>query len=95
MKRIIVVVILLLIFLSGCEQSRISEEKGIKIEDEKPMVGGQLNIACIEPISFNPVRIENKSYQDITSLFFAGLFEYDIESRITPVLSRLPSFMTT
>ena len=88
MKRIIVVVILLLIFLSGCEQSRISEEKGIKIEDEKPMVGGQLNIACIEPISFNPVRIENKSYQDITSLFFAGLFEYDIESRITPVLAK-------
>ncbi len=89
MKRIISFVIIILLFiLVGCRQSGISEEKGIKVEDEKPMIDGQLNIACIEPISFNPIKNKNKSYQDITSLFFAGLFEYDKESKITPVLAK-------
>lgn len=88
MKRFIVIIILSLFFLLGCEQTRISEDKGIKIEDEKPLIGGQLNIACIEPLSFNPIKIANKSYQDITSLFFDGLFEYDEESKIAPVLAK-------
>ena len=89
MKRIIgTVVLILILFLAGCKQAQISEDNGIKVEDEKPLIGGQLNIACIEPNSFNPINVKNTSYQDIMSLFFNGLFEYNENMQIMPVMAK-------
>lgn len=91
MKRlfsIIVIIIVFIFLLTACTQSQVSDNTEIRIEDEKPVIGGQLSIACVEPMNFNPVNIKNKSYLDITNLIFNGLFEYDKDLRIVPVLAK-------
>lgn len=89
MKRlfIIFIIVLLFHFLAACEAPEIVEENGIRVEDEELLIDGQLNIACVEPISFNPIKAKNKSYLDISNLIFNGLFEYNKSQEIVPVLA--------
>ncbi len=85
---IIAVILITGILLVGCTDPEKLEETEIKIEDEKPISGGQLNIACVEPLDFNPINIKNKSYMDVVPLIFNGLYEYDESQKIIPVLAK-------
>lgn len=89
MKRLfIIIIVVLLLFLVACEGSQIIEENSVRVEDEELLVDGQLSIACVEPINFNPIKVSNKSYLDISNLIFNGLFEYDKNQKIIPVLAK-------
>lgn len=86
--HLIVLVILLSLFLTSCTQPQLSGTAEVKVEDEKPSKGGQLSIGCVEPFSFNPITVQNKTYKDVTNLIFNGLVEYDENQKIVLVLAK-------
>lgn len=88
MKRFAFVVFLSLLIISSCTKPQETEDIGVKVEDVKPIQGGQLNLACVEPLDFNPVKITNGSYGEVSKLIFNGLFEQDKELKIIPVLAK-------
>ncbi len=91
MKRhlsIIMVFLILFLALVSCAEPQQLENTDIMIEDEKPTIGGQLNVGCVEPNCFNPIILRSKSYIDISNLIFNGLFEYDESQKIVPVLAK-------
>lgn len=80
MKRNFIPIVLLIILSSlliSCSEPEIQRGTEVHIDDEKPGKGGLINIGCIEPLSFNPLLVNSKSYNDISDLLFNGLVEYD------------------
>lgn len=91
MKRHLIIImgfLVLSLALVSCTEPQVSGNSEVKIEDEKPAIGGQLNIGSVEPNSFNPIINKNKSYIDVSSLIFNGLFEYDENQKVVPVLAK-------
>lgn len=80
--------LILSLVLVSCTEPQVPGNSEIKIEDEKPVTGGQLNIGSVEPNSFNPINNKSKSYIDVSNLIFNGLFEYDENQKIVPVLAK-------
>lgn len=91
MKRHLIIImgfLILSLVLVSCTKPQVPGNSEIKIEDEKPVTGGQLNIGSVEPNSFNPINNKSKSYIDVSNLIFNGLFEYDENQKIVPVLAK-------
>lgn len=62
--------------LTGCNQL-INSEKGALVIESKPVAGGVLHLASIEPKSLNPLTVNSQSYKDIVPLLFNSLYEMD------------------
>lgn len=95
MKRKIIPIVLLLIItllLISCSEPETQKGTEVHIDDEKPGKGGLINIGCIEPLSFNPLLVNSKSYEDISKLLFNGLVEYDSSLKPMFVLAEEVSF---
>ncbi|MCQ1528495.1 peptide ABC transporter substrate-binding protein [Lutispora saccharofermentans] len=85
-RRIFPIALLIIISLLAvsCSKPEIEGGTEVHIEDEKPGKGGVINIGCIEPLTFNPLLVNSRSYGDLTKLLFNGLVEYN--NALKPVL---------
>ncbi len=77
--------------LTACDKVEQPETE-MTIEDEKPAVGGTMQMGSVEPNSLNPLLNKSKSYMDVSRLLFQNLVEYDADLHLKPALAESWSF---
>ncbi|MFA7572409.1 MAG: peptide ABC transporter substrate-binding protein [Lutispora sp.] len=90
---LLALLIILSLLLMSCSEPEIQGGTEVRIDNESPGEGGLINIGCIEPLSFNPLLVNSKSYGDICKLLFNGLVEYDTNLKPVFVLAETINFV--
>ncbi len=86
---LIMVIFLFSIVLSSCEQiNNEVDQTEVKIENEKPSVGGTLIMGAVEPKELNPLTINSRTFLDASKLMFEPLAEYDKSLKLVPVIAQ-------
>lgn len=95
-KKLIAVICIVLIcsfMLASCQKVEYKGETEVKIDTEKPSVGGALVIGSVEPRELNPLRVNSMSFLDVSKLLFEQLAEYDSSLKLVPVIAQSWEFV--
>ncbi|MGE5630003.1 MAG: peptide ABC transporter substrate-binding protein [Caulobacteraceae bacterium] len=90
-KSILIFMLLAVFVLTACSEV-VQPEAEITVEDEKPVAGGTINMASVEPGTLNPLLSKSKSYMEVSKLLFQNLVEYDQNLKIVSALAESWSF---
>ncbi len=96
-KLAILFILLISIFVSGCQENKQSFNEGHEgnssnIDEYKPEYGGEIVLPVTNINSLNPLIVNNRSYYYFSKLIFESLFEYDENFQIVNQLVENYSF---